>query len=188
MFGLATVLFFGVTGLTLNHPDWFFANVETRSDVEGQMDAGLLNRSVEGVSPGDDPSLLVDKLAVVEHLRAKHHLTGSVSEFRVDDVECLVSLKGPGYSADAFIDRALGEYELSEVRYGVVAVLNDLHKGRDTGFVWSIVIDVSAVLLTVISLTGLVLIFYLKLRRKPGIVVAVIGTVVLVLAYVWGVP
>ena len=81
-----------------------------------------------------------------------------------------------------------GEYELSEVRYGVVAILNDLHKGRDTGFVWSVVIDVSAVLLTVISLTGLVLIFYLKLRRKPGIVVVVVGTVVLVLAYVLGVP
>ena len=97
MFGLATVLFFGVTGLTLNHPDWFFANVETRSDVQGQMNAGLLNGPVEGVLPGDDPALHVDKLAVVEYLRAKHHLTGAVSEFRVDDVECLVSLKGPGY-------------------------------------------------------------------------------------------
>ena len=28
MFGLAAVLFFSVTGLTLNHPDWFFGNVE----------------------------------------------------------------------------------------------------------------------------------------------------------------
>ncbi len=101
---------------------------------------------------------------------------------------CLVSLKGPGYSADAFIDRASGRYDLSEVRYGVVAILNDLHKGRDTGPAWSVVIDISAVLLTLISLTGLILIFYLKLRRKPGVVVAVIGTVVLVLAYVLGVP
>ncbi len=188
MFGLATVLFFGVTGLTLNHPDWFFANVETRVDTEGQVDPKWLNRPVEGVSPGDDPSLMVDRLAVVEHLRARHHLSGAVSEFRVDDIECLVSLKGPGYSADAFIDRASGRYDLSEVRYGVVAILNDLHKGRDTGPAWSVVIDISAVLLTLISLTGLILIFYLKLRRKPGVVVAVMGTVVLVLAYVLGVP
>lgn len=188
MFGLATVLFFGVTGLTLNHPDWFFANVETRTDTEGQLDASLLNRPIAGVSPGDDPSLLVDQLAVVEHLRARHHLSGAVSEFRVDDVECLVSLKGPGYSADAFIDRASGRYDLSEARYGLVAILNDLHKGRDTGPLWSVVIDLSAVLLTLISLTGLILVFYLKLRRKPGILVAVIGTVVLILAYLLGVP
>lgn len=188
MFGLASVLFFAVTGLTLNHPDWFFADMETRLDVQGEMDSGLLNRPVEGVSPGDDPSLLVDRLAVVELLRARHHVSGAVSEFRVDDIECMVSLRGPGYSADAFIDRASGRYELSELRYGVVAVLNDLHKGRDTGSAWSVVIDVSAVLLTVIALTGLVLLFYLKLRRKPGVVVALAGTVVLVLAYVLGVP
>jgi hypothetical protein len=188
MFGLASVLFFGVTGLTLNHPDWFFADVETRSDTQGELEPNLLNRPVEGVSPGDDPSLSVDRLAVVELLRKRHHLSGAVSEFRVDDIECMVSLRGPGYSADAFIDRASGRYELSELRYGVVAVLNDLHKGRDTGPAWSVVIDVSAVLLTVIALTGLVLLFYLKLRRKPGVLVAVIGTVVLVLAYVWGVP
>jgi len=36
-------------------------------------------------------------------------------------------------------------------------VANDLHKGRDTGKTWSILIDVSAVLMTLISLTGLIL-------------------------------
>jgi hypothetical protein len=184
MFGLASVLFFGVTGLTLNHPDWFFANVEAREDAKGRIDPRLLNRQVSG----DDPSLQVDQLAVVELLRARHRLSGAVTEFRVDERECLVSLKGPGYAADAFIDRESGDYELTETRFGVVAVLNDLHKGRDTGPAWSVVIDVSAVLLTVISLTGLVLIFYLKLRKRPGIVVALVGTAALVAAYLAGVP
>jgi hypothetical protein len=59
-------------------------------------------------------------------------------------------------------------------------VINDLHKGRDTGPVWSVIIDVSAVLLTIISLTGLTLLFYLKLRRRPGLIVSLIGTIVLV--------
>ena len=31
MFGLAAVLFFSVTGITLNHPDWFFGEAERRS-------------------------------------------------------------------------------------------------------------------------------------------------------------
>ena len=100
----------------------------------------------------------------------------------------MVSFKGPGYSADTFIDRESGEYTLTEIDHGFVALVNDLHKGRDTGPVWSLVIDLAAGLMTVISLTGLVLVFYLKLRRVPGIVVAVVGTVVLVIVFRFWVP
>ena len=60
---------------------------------------------------------------------------------------------------------------MPQTYHGFLAVINDLHKGRDTGPAWSALIDVSAVLMTLISLTGLVLLFYLKLRRVPGLVV-----------------
>ena len=36
-------------------------------------------------------------------------------------------------------------------------------------------IDISAALMTLISLTGLVLLFYLKLRRVRGLIVALVG-------------
>ena len=42
--------------------------------------------------------------------------------------------------------------------------------------------------MTFISLTGLVLLFYLKLRRIPGVIVAVIGTVIAFVLYRMGVP
>ena len=42
--------------------------------------------------------------------------------------------------------------------------------------------------MTIISLTGLVLLFYLKLKRVSGVVVAVVGTVVLVVIYRFWVP
>jgi hypothetical protein len=42
--------------------------------------------------------------------------------------------------------------------------------------------------MTLISLTGLVLLFYLKLRRKPGLVVTLIGTLAVVVAYLVWVP
>jgi hypothetical protein len=42
--------------------------------------------------------------------------------------------------------------------------------------------------MTLISLTGLVLLFYLKLRRVPGVVVALLGTVVLVVVFRFWVP
>jgi hypothetical protein len=111
-----------------------------------------------------------------------------MAEFRVDEYECNVTFKGPGYDADALIDRESGRYQLTETTRGVVAVLNDLHKGRDTGPAWSLVIDISAILLTLIALTGLILIFYLKLRRRPGLVIAVLGTLALAALALLGVP
>ncbi len=92
------------------------------------------------------------------------------------------------YSADTFIDRESGHYTLTELDHGLIALINDLHKGRDTGPIWSVVIDLSAGLMTLISLTGLVLLFYLKLRRVPGLIVALVGTVVIVLVFRFWVP
>lgn len=37
---------------------------------------------------------------------------------------------------------------------GFGAVINDLHKGRDSGDTWQWLIDISAVLLAFVSLTG----------------------------------
>ncbi len=192
MFGLAAVLFFGVTGLTLNHPDWFFANAERRVEAEGQVKQEWLHSKTPGSSAAsaDDAKddLEVAKLEIVEHLRSTHGIRGALAEFRTDDRECMVTFKGPGYAADAFIDRESGKYNVAQTYHGFVAIVNDLHKGRDTGPVWSALIDVSAVLVTLISLTGLVLLFYLKLRRVPGLVVALIGIVVMALVFGFGVP
>ena len=66
--------------------------------------------------------------------------------------------------------------------------MNDLHKGRNTGLAWSILIDASAIVLVFISLSGLVLLFYLKLRRVPGLVVAVIGAIIVLALFLLGVP
>lgn len=190
MFGLAAVLFFSVTGITLNHPTWFFAGAQRRMQAEGRVNLKWVKPSTSdaGSSAASDPAREVAKLEVVEHLRATHKIGGALAEFRVDDVECMVSFKGPGYAADAFIDRDTGRYTLSETYQGLLAVINDLHKGRDTGPVWSVLIDISALLMTGISLTGLLMLFYLKLRRGPGLLVVLVGTAAVVAVYLFGVP
>jgi hypothetical protein len=190
MFGLAAVLFFSVTGITLNHPDWFFSGAERQNELEGQMNLVWLRNDTPAVGSSDQPDQAgpVAKLEVVEYLRKSHRIGGALADFRADEMECTVTFKGPGYSADAVIDRETGHYTLTQTYHGFVAVINDLHKGRDTGPVWSLVIDVSAALMTIISLTGLAMLFYLKLRRRPGLVVSLIGTVVVVVICVFWVP
>jgi hypothetical protein len=111
-----------------------------------------------------------------------------VKDFRIEDTDCSVSFKGPGYAADVLIDRASGRYELTETRMGFFAILNDLHKGRDTGKAWAWVIDLSAVLMTLVSFTGLLLIFFLQKKRFSGLLVAAAGALLCYLAYVAWVP
>ena len=170
----AIVLFFSVTGLTLNHADWF-AKQQRTAQKKGAVDTKLMKPEV-------------DKLRIVEHLRNIDGVKGALAEFRVDDSQLTASFKGPGYSADAFIDRESGKYDLTETRMGVAAVLNDLHKGRDSGKGWGWVIDTSAVLLTLISLTGLVILFFLAKRRVSGMVALAVGAAICYLAYLIFVP
>ena len=100
----------------------------------------------------------------------------------------MIVFKGPGYSADVFIDRNTGAYTLTEIKTGTVGILNDLHKGRDSGTPWSWVIDISAGLMIFVSLTGLALLFYLKKRRRSGLLVTLIGFLLLVLVWAVWVP
>jgi hypothetical protein len=192
MFGLAAVLFFSVTGITLNHPTWLSGETQRRATTKGQVELKWLRAPVASGSSAAaadvDPARQVDQLAVVEFLRNAHGIHGAVAEFRVEEDECLVAFKGPGYAADVFIDRRSGEYTLTQTFHSLIAILNDLHKGRDTGKAWSWVIDISAILMTLISITGLILLFYLKLRRVPGTILLVVGAVVILAAYFFGVP
>ena len=162
MGSFAILLFFAVTGLTVNHPEWFTGQQKT-AIYKGQMPAKWIKPEV-------------DKLQLVEQLRRTHGIRADLSDFRVDDQQCSVSFKGPGYTADTFVDRDSGKYELTETRMGWGAVINDLHKGRDTGRSWKWLIDASAVLMTLVSLTGLALIFFIAKRRISGLVCLAIGT------------
>lgn len=179
MFGFATILLFSVTGITLNHPEWFGERFRREERLTGQVELSWLQ---------GETAETVDKLAIVEQLRSVHRLGGAVSEFRIDEFECFISWRGPGYSADAFVDRESGRYELTVTRHGLIAVLNDLHKGRDTGTGWSLAIDISALLMALSSLTGLVLLFYIRRRRASGLVTMAVGAAVLGAVYFWLVP
>lgn len=131
-------------------------------------------------------NMKVAKLEIVEMLRNKHKITGAVSEFLIDDYQCTISFSGPGYTADAFVNRENGSYELTETVTGLWGVLNDLHKGRDTGKVWKWVIDISAVLMILVSLTGLLMLFFLKKKRMAGILVAIAGAILTLIIYrIW---
>jgi len=179
MVSFTILLFFAVSGLTLNHADWFTSGKETTKKLNGTV-------NVKWVSEPDTAK--INKLQLVEFFRNKHQVKGALSDFRIDDREVSFSFKGPGYIADVFVEREDGRYELSETRMGAVAIINDLHKGRDSGLAWSWIIDVSAVLMTLVSISGIILICFIKKKRTSGFLIAIVGTVICYLIYKIFVP
>ncbi len=178
MISFAIVFFFSITGITLNHPDYFAGELKTTQE-KGKLDSNwVMNKDTNKIA----------KLEIVEFLRKNHHITAAVSEFRIDDTQCTISFKGPGYAADAFINREDGAYELTLLRAGIVGIMNDLHKGRDTGSKWQWVIDISAVLLVLVSLTGMILILYIKRKKWSGLFIAIAGAILLWLSYTLFIP
>ena len=167
MISFGVVFFFSVTGLTLNHPDWFGDDEETLRESQGE----LPSEWVAGTS--DD----VARLEIVEFLRGEEHVHGALDEITVDEYQVVVIFRAPAYTADVFIDRETAGYELTEVSLGFVAEINDLHKGRDAGDNWSLLIDVSAVLMVLVSLTGGLLILFMKRHRGAGLLACLTGVV-----------
>ena len=170
MLSLLVVLFFALTGITLNHPEWTFGLKERTQTVHGQLAAEVLS--------GDK----VDWFRVVEQLRSEQHLKGKAQDTRVDAGEGSLSFKGPGYSADCFFKIPSGEYEVTTTDQGLVGFLNDLHRGRDSGKGWALLIDLSGAFLALVSLTGLGILFYLKKSRTAGLMVFAVGVGIVVLA------
>jgi uncharacterized protein len=169
MICLLTVLFFSVTGLTLNHPTW------TLGDSPA-------TQSATGTFP--DEIALAPEIAwldVAEYLRSEHGLRGEVAEYDATPTDGSITFKGPGFGADTFFDVEARTYDITIESQGSLGFFNDLHKGRDSASSWRWLIDVSAIFLVVISATGLGLQLFLKARRRSAVITAISGSILFVL-------
>jgi len=167
MFSFGLILLFAVTGLTLNHLEWEWVSRESEEFLEGELPADW--------RAGEE----VNWLTVVEHLREAHGVRGQLEDYRSDDFEAAVAFRGAGYAADAFIDLESGAYDLMVVQAGAVGILNDLHRGHGGGGLLRTAVDVSAIFLILLSLTGMGLLVFLRRFRVSGIA-AMLGGMVLV--------
>lgn len=167
MFGLVAILFFSVTGFSLNNPELVFADARSERTDKGRLEAGWVRPGTEDVA----------RLEIVEYLRKEHGVRYALEEFRIEETECSLAFRGPAYAADVTLNRESGEYELTQVSEGFLALVNDLHRGRHTGPVWPWVIDITAVTLATVSVTGLGLLLYIKRRRNTGLMLSMASLV-----------
>ena len=173
MAGFILTLLFAVTGLTLNHQDFGAGDPKIKMSTI-DMPVGLM----------DHP----DQAAIGEHLKSNLKISAPLTDYHEDEQQIQVTFAAPGHRTVVTINRAqhMGEVE-TETR-GLLGKLDDLHKGFDSGRVWYWIIDISAVLLTISALTGMVTLLSLRSRRVSGFVFGGLGLVTLIVIYLLWVP
>ena len=165
----ALLIFFCLTGITLNHPDWF----------EGQ---GQHQIKVLAISPDLSDLLMQAEPPSVPVLEAYIQETTGLEHPRSIDIDreegtWIFDYPLPAGYASVMIDSVSQELTLEHQMGSMIALMEDLHKGRHTGAVWSVVIDVSAGLIIFLAITGMVLVFQQARWRLSGLVLALLGLI-----------
>jgi hypothetical protein len=155
---LLALLMFTVTGFTLNHA----SQIEAKPQVvnrKGTLPAALVAELAKAAeAAGDANAPLPAGVAAWSRKSFNIRVDGMAAEW--EEGEAYVPLPRPG--GDAWLRIAAdGEAEYEMTSRGTISWLNDLHKGRNTGPVWSWFIDIFAFACLVFIVTGF---FIMKLH------------------------
>ena len=158
---LIGMMLFAITGITLNHA----GQIEGKPVVvsrKATLPPDLLAVLAKGPEEGKRPlpvqlEPFLDKAVGAE-------VAGREGEWSADEV--YVALARPGGDAWVSIDRETGAVEHEKTTRGAVSLLNDLHKGRNTGKAWAWFIDIFAAACVIFTVTGLILLQF-HARARP---------------------
>ena len=155
---LLGILLFAITGFTLNHA----TQIEAKPKVENRkaaLPAALQTELQAFASAHEDAKApLPPALAAWANAQFPVDVRSIDAEWSADDA--YVPLPRPG--GDAWLRLGVdGKAEFEVTNRGAISWLNDLHKGRNAGPVWSWFIDIFAFACLVFSITGF---FIMKLH------------------------
>lgn len=148
---LVGMLLFALTGITLNHA----AQIEARPNIV-TIERDLPEEVLQQLQ-----TVTVDKAPLPDSVRdwlgreVGIHVPARPAEW--SQYEVYLSLPRPGGDAWLSMDFGTSELLYERTERGWVSFLNDLHKGRNTGSVWSWFIDIFAGACVIFCLTGLIL-------------------------------
>jgi hypothetical protein len=206
MLGMLALLFFAITGLLLNHEaDWFELD-DQLSEIDQPMPSHLLNETREAVKkkaeemrrlavtelaepPAADSAIQLAELKLVEFFRTVYDARGE-SRCDLNEDSIVVDFKAPGRSLVAEIRCQEGTIRMTSRSKGLLGKLLDLHRGKNkgSGWVWSLLLDTTCVVLVFLSATGLFIWSSLKTRRLVGLAALGGGIISTLSIYLWGVP
>ena len=174
MLMLFILLFFTLTGLTLNNRQW----LPTPNVAEGVELS--LPQIYKDMSFNDDEAESQGR-EIWQWLKQDQSLSdGELSvQWLADDSLLILDVKRPGGYSMAEISVSDSNVWYENQHLGWMAVVNDLHMGRYSGKAWSWFIDVSAVVMLLFTLTGFWLVLFHRKRRSRVLLLSGLGTLIM---------
>jgi len=186
---LLVVLFFSVTGITLNRPELFEASKPNIQSHNLTLPSHLFSIQNDRL----EPNAAAFQSFLVEQAGVSGKPSGLDVYAEIEDGELVVGevsmdFKGPGYNASVFADVVMQTVEVETTDNGVIALLNDLHKGRNSGEVWKWFIDITALLMIFFVITGVCLLLPKKKTLNTSIKWMLFGSALSWFIYFVAVP
>ena len=173
-FAFLVLIFFALTGLFLNNPDWFKSSAQ-----EQTHQISIPQEVLEKIQHQENPSM-----ALLDYIRQKQSIVGRYRSSEVLDDEVMIRLESPAGTTDISVLLDTGEAEITQKSATLVSVLNDLHRGKNVGTSWHWLIDISAILILLLSLAGYILFLSIKTRLVAHLLLTAASLAVLILL-VW---
>jgi uncharacterized protein len=154
------LIFFSVTGILLNHPDWVARNSDDPVTQSVQLSPAELATALKAGNPGQTLARIVQQ---------KISLRGAYSSADVDSRQALLRFEGLKGNSDVTIDLKNGTAQVSVQNSDAATMLDDLHRGKNAGAAWRALIDIAGVLILVLSIVGYILFFSLSFRLRTSL-------------------
>ncbi len=181
---LMAMLLFSVTGFTLNHAAQIEAAPTVTSHKARVPEALLAPLRAYALDHADAEVPLPAPVADWAARAFSLDLRGKRAEWSEEDA--YIALPRPG--GDAWLRIGVdGAAEYEVTTRGAISWLNDMHKGRNTGPVWSWFIDIFALACVVFCVTGFLILKYHAANRPstwPVIGLGIVLPAVLALLFV----
>lgn len=169
-FAFLVLVFFSATGLLLNHPDWFEPSKEETTTTI-QLPDQLIKTIEKKENPSDD---------ILNYVRQQQDLVGRFKSSEVLDGEVMIHLESPAGSSDVWVMLDTGEAEITQKPASTVSLLNELHRGKNASASWSFLIDISAILILLLSIAGYILFLSIKTRLVTHLTLTAVSVALLI--------
>lgn len=153
-FAFIALFFFALTGLLLNHSDWFKAETE-----EQTQNLTLPEPVLKQIAAQENPSD-----ALLSYVRRQQDIIGRYQSSEVMDSEVMIHLENPAGATDIWAMLDTGEVEVTSKAASTVSLIKDLHRGKNSGTAWSWFIDIASIVILILSVAGFILFLSIKSR------------------------
>ena len=178
-FAFLILMFFSATGILLNHPDWLTSDEPEPQSVTAIIPADKISAAQKAQDAGKALGAVV---------AGQIKLLGAYNSGDVDSSQALLRFEGVKGMTTVTLDLKSGQAKAQIQKADTVTMLDDLHRGKNVGAAWKWLIDISGVVILILSLIGYVLFFSMRFRFRTAMILTGVSLAAILAVFVLFVP